>query len=96
MNTQHTPGPWTVTLSFDATMRREIWTEIDRETGYRELVALIPDAEGEHINGDARLIAAAPDLLHALQMIDSNAAESVEWIRRVARTAIARATGENV
>jgi hypothetical protein len=41
---------------------------------------------------DARLIAAAPDLLAALYKIDANAAESVEWIRRVAREAIAKAT----
>lgn len=67
MKTTHTPGPWTVTHSFDATIRREIWTETDRETGHRELVALIPDAEGEHINGDANLIAAAPELLVALR-----------------------------
>jgi hypothetical protein len=39
------------------------------------------------------LIAAAPDLLAALRNIDSNAAESVEWIRRVAREAIRKAEG---
>ena len=32
-------------------------------------------------------------LLHALQMIDSNAAESPEWIRRVTREAIAKTAG---
>jgi hypothetical protein len=48
------------------------------------------------INANAQLIAAAPDMLLALQHIDSNAAESVEWIRRVARAAIAKATGEPV
>jgi hypothetical protein len=42
---------------------------------------------------NARLIASAPELLAALEKIDSNAAESVEWIRRVARAAIAKATG---
>lgn len=67
INTNHTPGPWTINLSFDAAMRREIWTETDAATGHRELVALIPDAEGEHINADARLIAAAPELLAALR-----------------------------
>lgn len=30
------------------------------------------------------------ELLRGLQLIDANAAESVEWIRRVAREAIAR------
>ena len=39
-------------------------------------------------------IAPAPDLLQALRLIDANAAESVEWIRRVAHEAIAKATGE--
>jgi len=34
------------------------------------------------------------ELLGALEKIDSNAAESPEWIRRVARAAIAKATGE--
>ena len=34
------------------------------------------------------------DLLAALELIDSNAAESVEWIRRVAHAAIRKSTGE--
>jgi hypothetical protein len=50
------------------------------------------DAEDD---ANARLIAAAPELLAALQKIDANAAESVEWIRCVARQAIAQAIGEN-
>jgi hypothetical protein len=37
---------------------------------------------------NARLIAAAPEMFHALCKIDANAAESIEWIRRVARSAI--------
>lgn len=44
-------------------------------------------SQGERI---AKLLAAAPALLQALLHIDSNAAESVEWIRRVAREAIAK------
>jgi hypothetical protein len=54
------------------------------------------DRKGEVTEQAARLIAAAPDMLLALQHIDSNAAESVEWIRRVARAAIAKATSEPV
>lgn len=69
INTNHTPGPWTINLSFDAAMRREIWTETDPATGHRELVALIPDAEGEHINADARLIATAPEMLDLLYKV---------------------------
>lgn len=40
---------------------------------------------------DAQIIAAAPELLEALRHIYANAAESVEWIRRVASAAISKA-----
>lgn len=68
----------------------------DACVGYRAIVTnegtLVcnPSPMGE---ANARLIAAAPDLLLALQKIDANAAESAEWIRRVAREAILQATG---
>lgn len=40
-------------------------------------------SEGIHamLEGDARAIAALPDLLNALETIHANAAESPEWIR---------------
>jgi hypothetical protein len=41
----------------------------------------------------ARLIAAAPDMLAALQLIHANAGESPEWIRSRIDAVIARATG---
>ena len=41
----------------------------------------------------ARLIAAAPDMLAALQLIYANAGESPEWIRSRIDAVIARATG---
>jgi hypothetical protein len=56
--------------------------------------ASIHDANGARVAiafddaATAQLIAAAPVLLAALQKIDSNAAESAEWIRRVARDAM--------
>ena len=50
--------------------------------------------QGESGADIGHLIASAPDLLAALELIDSNAAESVEWIRRVARAAIRKSTGE--
>ena len=42
---------------------------------------------------NARLIAAAPELLAALHKLSANAVESAEWIRRVADEAIAKAEG---
>lgn len=84
MNTQHTPGPWT--------------TDGSAESGNLDIISplgrvAMMDCDHDLTAIDAQLIAAAPDLLAALQKIDSNAAESVEWIRRVAREAIAKATG---
>lgn len=46
----------------------------------------------ETIKANAKLFAAAADLLLALQTIDANAAESAEWIRRCAKDALAKAT----
>ena len=80
MNTQHTPAPWRIG---DAGM-----TVFGPPNGNP-----LPETVAATRNrADARLIAAAPDLLHALQLIDSNAAESPEWIRRVTRAAFAKAT----
>jgi hypothetical protein len=89
MNTQkHTPGPWVIQPSSNP----------KNGSAWRDIVSMgcefTPSYVGEALEHDARLIAAAPDLLIALQKIDSCAAESVEWIRRVAREAIAKATGE--
>jgi hypothetical protein len=69
MSTQHTPAPWKATHPIqDADAARHIWTQTDPATGHRELVAIIPGAEGDHVSADARLIAAAPDMLAALQL----------------------------
>lgn len=92
MNTQHTPGPWSVEIDHRNNDPEFIRAHVDGEI--YDLASVLCDETG-NATANARLIAAAPDLLHALQMIDSNAAESVEWIRRVARTAIAKAKGEN-
>ena len=99
MSAQHTPGPWVYRRSFDSSARRDIWTAADA-TGHRELVATIPDADGDHINADARLIAAAPDLLAALRdMVGAYQRHfdvmPVAWqtYDDIARAAIAKATG---
>lgn len=92
MQAKHTPGPWVYRQSFDA--RRDIWTATDA-TGHRELVATIPDADGDHVNADARLIAAAPELLElVLDALDDPDVDILgsEWARD-ARAAIAKATG---
>lgn len=85
MTTQHTPGPWAVSGNQVKS--------IDHGKRYTVATANNSKFTDEANANNARLIAAAPDLLVALQKIDANAAESVEWIRRVAREAITKATG---
>ena len=87
MSAQYTPGPWVVDYSHpDWVEGTTIWAN--------DVVIAHAVADQHHqTEANARLISAAPDLLAALQKIDANAAESVEWIRRVAREAISKATG---
>lgn len=60
MSTKHTPGPW-----------HEDGHQIISEHGY--VVAVLPntnrDADSETTAADARLIAAAPDLMEAMKLI---------------------------
>jgi hypothetical protein len=85
---KHTPGPWYIDpIKAHANGNRRIMAEQCTP------VAVVPD----HLVADARLIAAAPDLLTALH-------EIAEWTDRyttpghpistVARAAIAKARGE--
>ena len=97
MNTQHTPGPWHVSN--------------DMYGVGNLLVAGVTASNAEPIancgigktgKANARLIAAAPDLLALLQRIaegdvmagDFNHAETVHEYQKLARAAIAKATGE--
>ena len=84
MNTTHTPGPWQQGDGYNA-----------HTTTVHIKSTLIAKAETE---ADARLIAAAPDLLEALKfLIDMDVAYQrgprVEEAVEVAREAIAKATG---
>ena len=88
--TKHTAGKWYVSGTDKGPARRHL--HIGAEGSPMVLASM------NHVHTDtvanAALIASAPDLLAALELIDSNAAESVEWIRRVARAAIRKSTGE--
>lgn len=100
MNT-NIKAPWKVAHPIqDADAARHIWTQTDPATGHRELVAIIPDAEGDHIGADARLIASAPELLDVLRMVDriwsqdQTANLPPDSPAAIVRAAIATATGE--
>ena len=86
----HTPGPWTVdpkTLAVYAPDKHGHAAAVRVAECGR---TLLPTAE---IAANAALVAAAPDLLAALQLVYANAGESPEWIRSRIAPAIARATG---
>ena len=84
MTTKHTPGPWHIANGVQIRSNRDQIAKI----------WMMRDGEGRE---NARLIAAAPDLLEALIELADCGAEAwgedrpcVKW----ARAAIARATGE--
>ena len=86
----HTPGPWASgrAIPADDTVSRIVRAGVDH-------IAVVMDLEGaaQEAVDNARLIAAAPDMLAALQLIYANAGESPEWIRSRIDAVIARATG---
>jgi hypothetical protein len=90
-HTQHTPGPWTENEGFICARFSdgEVHDICDPRCAppTDDLIA--------EMDANARLIAAAPELLQALELIHANAAESVEWIRRHTSAAIAKARGDN-
>ena len=100
MNTQHTPGPWAVGSEGG---------HIETANAWRMSIAICYNkdskADGvskEAFEANARLIAAAPDLLEALQLCEGNIA-SLLWSTHpkvysmwldVVRAAIDKAIGE--
>ena len=82
----HTPGPW----------------ELDGELPFIKangllVAAVVRDDNGRWLHGDAHLIAAAPDLLEALELVDAYSKHDQlvgpELKKRV-RAVIAKARGE--
>lgn len=93
MESKHTPGPWAVTKKFEV---GPISNEDDQSNG---MVIPVADVFGENRKDDARLIAAAPDLLKACSCAlgwvtgnmdgDADLGDAIELIRE----AIAKAEG---
>ena len=79
----HTPGPWHTqgcTIYAGKNRVAQTWDTCD-------------DLPTPTMEADADLIAAAPELLAALELIYSNAGESPEWIRSRIGPVIAKAKG---
>ena len=86
--TMHSTGPWTAMVTDTMGDTPALWDIVQRSSGgtVAEIQSHNPD--------DAALVAAAPDLLAALQLVHANAGESPEWIRSRIAPVIARATGD--
>lgn len=84
MKSTHTPAPWAFSLnhSGDYQLRGS-----NGHLVFQVSTGTIPD------NSDARLIASAPELLAALELVFSNAGESPEWIRARIAPVISKANG---
>ena len=87
---EHTPGPWTISQGDLGILRL---TARPSEMGRTLHLASFAEAT----DADARLIAAAPDLLAALENIAWPEAVFSDWFmeaQKQARAAIAKAKGE--
>lgn len=109
MTTQHTPGPWQVGRSRNDAHMCEVWTAAYAERpnlspSHKGICRTwSPDDQPpasfigfsrQECLANARLIAAAPDLLAALTQIRDWNIGSVETARNIASAAIAKATGQ--
>lgn len=84
---KHTPGPWELPYLDDGYSSRQAWIT-DAEGA--QIASLEP---GDNMDADARLMAAAPELLEAVQRLIGRAAYESEDAA-FARAAIQKATGE--
>ena len=94
MTAKHTPGPW-VADDNEGFSQWSIWGRMapsGHGTPGRK-VAVVDDCSG-HSDADAQLIAAAPELLEALQFLITASGEQLSTAFEQAQAAIAKATGE--
>jgi hypothetical protein len=97
MKATHTPGPWSVFEPKSPFVCYEGGDSPATIVSDGVHIATMPGVRtrglSETARVNARLIASAPDLLAALELIYSNAGESPEWIRSRIGPAISKATG---
>ena len=94
--TKHTPGPWTMHPRFDdgaevCAIAPVAWCSVASTHGASGSQVIDVD----EARANARLIAAAPDLLaalHHISLASQNSMSSKEECGRIAREAIAKAT----
>ena len=79
----HTKGPWSVRMP----------TEFLNQAAIEPCIGCVYGA-GEELQANANLIAAAPELLEALEVIIEDLEEGAKPRMKLARAAIAKAKGE--
>ena len=107
-NAKHTPGPWSVEDGFDRDGKGRYMPSVrlfksDIPWGGKITIPTSHDQEADSIMANARLIAAAPELLEACRLIaDTDKAgidsedryEAIVKAQNAAQSAIAKAKGE--
>lgn len=99
MNVQHTPGPWEWDDMRTKLVGHKGAKVLQDGEGMWDLCSCVAvvDDKPERARSNARLIAAAPDLLEALKLADamlSGANMNANVVEQKVRAAIAKATGE--
>ena len=90
MTSKHTPGPWRVERQNPSPTTGE-YMVAGATAGY---LAEVRDCGGGNVLANATLIAAAPELLQALEAcINYGSMTGDDWVIEKARAAIAKATG---
>ena len=82
----HTPGPFHLT-------QNTIPGQFGRETKIRSADNSVIAVLHVNVEGNGPLLASAPELLAALQLVFANAGESPEWIRARIGSVISKAEG---
>lgn len=98
MNVQHTPGPWEWDDMRTKLVGHKGAKVLQDGEGMWDLCSCVAvvDDKPERARSNARLIAAAPDLLEALKLADamlSGANMNANVVEQKVRAAIAKATG---
>ena len=99
--TQHTPGPWKVKACVlpGGYGRRtnkygpiQVWPNSENQQAHAPICQIIPQDDGEESRENARLIAAAPELLAALIKLEAMARfHESKAMQQVACAAISKA-----
>jgi hypothetical protein len=88
---KHTPGKWVADICKNNSALSSVHSFGEIPELMRPWNVAI--CTGPQAHSNARLIAAAPELLAALQLVYANAGESPEWIRARIGSVISKAEG---